>query len=320
MFVDAMRGVDPTIKIVACGATLYEINTTNRHHRLLPKEKVPYKYGSLEDWDGQLFANDVDYMDYIAEHAYPFFGNAYDTTQGKFVPVQDSLPERIRKTPNRIKGAAEAMHEYQRRFPVLKEKNITYFIDEWSSGGRGFEGTLTVAETMHEIFRNTDVYTMSGYTGFTGNVSFNSNEAIYTATGLFFKLYREHFGTIPVTVTGNSPQKEVRGTVLVDKPEVPSGSETYPLDVMGALSTDKKKLTLSIINPTFNDREIDISVTGVSMKKGCNMYQIKAPDIRATNMVGRIPRITVVNSKLAAVPVTFKVAPLSITLYEFDVI
>jgi len=318
MFADSMRKVDPTIKIVACGATLYEINTTNRHHRLLPAARIPYKYGSLEDWNGQLFKSNLDFMDFIAEHAYPNFNNAFDTVQQKFVPVQDSLAERIRKTPNRIKGAAEAMYEYHKIYPGVKEKNIKYFIDEWSSGRRGFEGTLSVALTMHEIFRYTDVYHMSGYTGFTGNVSFNSNEAIYSSTGLFFKLYREKFGTIPLNVTGNSPQKEVKGAVLVDKPEVPSGSATYPLDVMAALSADMKKLTVSIVNPTFTDQNIDISFPGVSMKKGCNVYQIKAPSITASNMVGMSPKINIVSSRLSAIPISFKVPPISITLYEID--
>jgi alpha-L-arabinofuranosidase len=320
MFADAMRKIDPSIKIVACGATLYEINTTNRHHRLFPKEKVPYKYGSLEDWNGQLFANNLEDMDYIAEHAYPYFGFAYDTTQQKFLPVQDSLPERVRKTANRIRGAAEAMHEYQKRFPMVKEKNITYFMDEWSAGGRGsFEGTLSVAEVMHEIFRNTDVYTMSGFTGFTSNVVWNANEATYSSIGLFFKLYREKFGTLPLTITGNIPQKMMKGVVMVDIPEKSSGSDTYPLDVMAALTADMKKLTLSIINPTFTDQEIDISFSGVSLKNEGSYSKIQAPYLRAVNRPGEQPKITVENSRMESVPGTFRVGPLSINLYELEV-
>jgi alpha-N-arabinofuranosidase len=331
MFVEAMRKVDPTIKIVACGATIFEINThhneINPHHILspnnprviLPVEKVPYKYGSLEDWSYQLLANDADYFDYLSEHVYPAFGSAYDESQQKFVAVQDSLPERVRKTANRIKAAAEAMHEYMRRLPELKAKNITYFLNEWSSGRRGFERTLVVGEAMHEIFRNSDVYTMSGYTSYTGNIAWNANEAVYSSIGLFFKLYREHFGTIPLTITGDSPQKELRGIVLVDIPEKSSGSDTYPLDVMAALSADKKKLTLSIINPTFTDQEIDISFSGVSFKAGCDSYQIQGPSITAANLPGEKPQITVVNSRMETVPGTFKVTPLSITLYEMVV-
>jgi alpha-L-arabinofuranosidase len=319
MFADSMRKVDPTIKIVACGATLYEINTTNRYHRLFPVEKIPYQYGSPEDWSGNLLSGASDYMDYLSEHVYVFYNHAYDAAQQKFVLVQDSLPERVRKASNRIKGAAEAMHEYVRRIPELKDKNITFFLDEWVSGSRGFEGTLGVALGMHEIFRNTDVYTMSGFTSFASNVSWNANEAVYTSIGLFFKVYREKFGIIPLTISGNSPQKEVMGTVLVDKPEKPSGSDTYPLDVMAALSADRKKMTLSIINPTFTEQEISISFEGITLNNGCNINQIKSPSLKAENIVGERPEINVVNSRLKTTPGTFSIAPLSITLYEMSV-
>jgi alpha-N-arabinofuranosidase len=319
MFADAMRKVDPTIKIVVCGATLYEINTTNRHHRLLPvNARLPYKYGSPEDWNGQLFANDLNEMDYIAEHAYPFYGNAYDTVQQKFVPVRDSLPERVRKTPNRIKAAAEAMYEYQKRFPEIKAKNITYFMDEWSTGGRGFDGALVVALTMHEMFRYTDLYTMSGLTGFPSNISWNARAVVYSPIGLFYKLYREKFGAIPLKISGNSPQKEVQGAYLVDKPEKPSGSDTYPLDVMAALSADKSKMTVSIVNPTYSDQEIDLSFTGVSLKQGGNVYTIKAPSLRSVNRPEREPVVSVVENRLETPPGTFKIPALSINLYEFE--
>ncbi len=319
MFADAMRKVDPTIKIVASGATLTEINTDTRLHRMFPRNaRIPFKFGTPEDWDGQLFANDLDCMDYISEHAYPYFGYAFDTVQQKFLPVKDSLPERLRKTPNRIKSSAESMHEYQKRFPKLKEKNIKYFMDEWSTGGRAFDGTLVVALTMHEIFRYTDLYEMSGLTGFTSNIAWNPRSVVYSSTGLFYKLYREKFGTIPIKVTGNSPQKELRGTVLVDKPAEPSGSPTYPLDVMAALSQDKSRLTLSVVNPTNSDQEIDISFEGISLKQNGNVYRIKAPDLRSANRPEKEPVITIVENKLDQIPGTFEIPALSITLYEFE--
>ncbi|MGA2406085.1 MAG: hypothetical protein ABSF81_04960 [Bacteroidales bacterium] len=320
MFADAMRKVDPSIKIVASGATVFEINSTNRHHRLKPVEKVPYQYGSLEDWSGKLLEEDSNYFDYLAEHVYPEVGAAYDTNLQKFVPVKDSLAERVRRVPNRIKGAAEAMHEYVKRMPKLKEKNITFFIDEWTGAfSGGVESTLDAAEGMHEMFRNTDVITMGGYTAFSSNIAWNANFAVFSPIGLFFKLYRQHFGTLPLTITGNTPQKEVKGTVLVDKPTVSSGNDTYPLDVMAALTADRKKLTLSIINPTFADQEIDISFNGVALKEGCESYQIHAPSLRAGNRPGQQPEITVVSSRLQTVPRTFKVSPLSITLFVMDI-
>jgi alpha-N-arabinofuranosidase len=159
---------------------------------------------------------------------------------------------------------------------------------------------------------------MSGLTGFTSNISWNARNVVYSPTGLFYRLYREKFGTIPLKVTGNSPQKEVQGTVLVDKPEKPSGSETYPLDVMAALSQDKNKLTLSIVNPTFSEQEIDISFAGISLKQGGNVYVIKAPGLRSVNRPEKDPVVTVAESKLDAIPVTYKIPPLSISLYVFE--
>lgn len=144
----------------------------------------------------------------------------------------------------------------------------------------------------------------------------NANTAAYSSIGLFFKLYRERFGTLPLTVTGNLPQKTMKGTVMVDIPEKSSGSDTYPLDVMAALSADKQKLTLSIVNPTFTEQDIDLSFNGVKLKQGYDSYQIKAPFLRAVNRPGEDPKISVVNSRIESIPGTFKVSPLSITLYE----
>jgi alpha-L-arabinofuranosidase len=132
-------------------------------------------------------------------------------------------------------------------------------------------------------------------------------------------LYRQHFGTIPLKVTGNSPQKEVQGTLLVDKPEKPSGSETYPLDVMAALSSDNSTITVSIINPTYTDQEIDISFSGVNIKQGGTLYTIISPSLTAVNRPENNPRVSIVENKLESTPGTFKIAPLSINLYEFGI-
>jgi hypothetical protein len=46
LFADALREVDPTIKIVASGATPFETGTTSRHHRPPLPARLPYEYGS----------------------------------------------------------------------------------------------------------------------------------------------------------------------------------------------------------------------------------------------------------------------------------
>ena len=51
---------------------------------------------------------------------------------------------------------------------------------------------------------------------------------------MLFKMYRDHFGTIPVEVTGDSPQPKPTFPAGGDQPAVNPGSDTYPLDVSAA--------------------------------------------------------------------------------------
>jgi len=47
---------------------------------------------------------------------------------------------------------------------------------------------------------------MAAFTMGISALDYSDTDATYNTNGLTFKLYREHFGTIPVEVTGNSPQ------------------------------------------------------------------------------------------------------------------
>ena len=63
------------------------------------------------------------------------------------------------------------------------------------------------AWAFHEMFRHSDVFQMGAFTFATAMMSSNRTEATLNPTGLLFKMYRDHFGTIPVaSVTGDSPQ------------------------------------------------------------------------------------------------------------------
>ncbi len=320
MFAKAMRKVDPTIKIVASGATVFEASTIARLHRKPLPAKLPYEYGTAQDWSGNLLEHSADYFEYLAEHLYPMFDSAFDVNEQKFVKVEDSLIDRIRRVPNRVRCTVEAWEEYLKRMPQLKDKNIKLVIDEWAGGGwGGFTSTLCAAEGLHEMFRHSDVIKMGAYTAFTSCLAFDGGDSCYSATGLVFRLYRQHFGTIPIEVTGNSPQKSVKGTVGVDKPKVSSGSDTYPLDVVAALSSDRKAVTVAIVNPTESIQKINIDFKGVELQGKARMWEIAAADINARNVVGQKPEVEIVESPLKEVPKMLEVAPISISLYEFEV-
>jgi len=319
MFAKTMRQVDSSIEIVASGATVFETSTTARHHRKPLPAKLPYEYGTPQDWSGKLLERSSDYFEYLAEHLYPVTNSAFDVNEQKFVRTQDPLIDQIRRVPNRVRCTVEAWEEYLRTMPHLKDKNIKLAIDEWAGGGWGYAGTLCAAEGLHEMFRHSGLIKMGAYTAFTSCLAFDGAESCYSATGLVFYLYRHHFGTIPVEVTGNSPQHPVKGTVGVDKPAVSSGSDTYPLDVAAALSSDRKFLTVAIVNPTESIQKINVNFKSIELQDNALKWEIVAANINARNVAGQKPQVEIVQSPLEQVPKILEIAPISISLYEFEV-
>jgi len=86
----------------------------------------------------------------------------------------------------------------------------------------------------------------------------------YRMEALVIKVLHDRFAVaLPVAVTGETPQRAIKGTLWVDLPEHPSGSPTCPLDVFAALSADRRKLAISIVNPTETAQDCDLNVTGV---------------------------------------------------------
>jgi alpha-N-arabinofuranosidase len=320
MFARAMLDVDPDIRLIASGATPFETSTTARHHRKPLPDMLPYQYGSREDWSYQLLAHASDNFHFLAEHLYPVTSHAFVADSQKFVDVDDPLVDQVRRVPNRVRAVAESWEEYINRIPGLKEKNITFAIDEWTGGGwrSPFMRTLCAAEGLHEIFRHSEIVTMGGYTAVTSCIRWDVNDACYSSVGLLFKLYRHHFGTLPLEVTGNSPQKPVKGTIGVDKPAVSSGSDTYPLDVMAALTGDRKMVTVAVVNPTETAQEIKLEFSEAKLRNHAKQYLIAGPDLKTDNNPGEKPAIEIRESETNKIPGKTEVMPLSITLFKLE--
>ena len=317
-FARAMRQVDPSIKLIASGATPFETSTTARHHRKPLPAKLPYEFGSRQDWSGQLLQHASHNIDLLAEHLYPVTTQAFDVDSQKFVSVDDPVVDQVRRVPNRVKAAADSWQKYVDAMPRLKDSNITFAIDEWTGGGwgSGFVRTLCAAGGLHEMFRHSDIITIGGYTAVTSNVRFTQTDATFTSIGLLFKLYRHHFGTVPVAVLGDSPQHPVEGTIGVDRPEETSGSDTYPLDIAAALTEDRKTITVAITNPTESLQELDLRWKGTEITGEATKYQIAVPELNVRNEPGKEPVIRIEESSVRDIGTSQQIAPWSITLYE----
>ncbi|MEO8593729.1 MAG: alpha-N-arabinofuranosidase [Candidatus Solibacter sp.] len=343
--VEAMRKVDPKIKVTLSGATPCErsVGGAEKIGNFFPSEweppitaKLPHEFGSHEDWTGWLLANcaeNVDNVDYVSEHTYAYPRLAFDVQKQKFVDAsKDPLEVQARRLSNRAGEAFEAWQKYVAKMPKLKAKNIKFIFDEWGCRHRNPDGTsyqpagmltpLSYALFFNEVFRRSDMVGASCATGGLGTVLVdNAGEpAGYTAEGLVMKLMHNHFGNaLPAQVSGNSPQQAVPGTPYVDTPSVPIGTSTFPLDFCAALSSDKKKLILSVINPTETARQFTPKITGVTLRGAGKLWQIAAPNVNASNQAGRPPAVQIVEQAQSGLTGTVQVPAISVSVYEFDV-
>ncbi len=339
--VEAMKKVDPNIKVTVSGASICEksIGGAEKKGEFFPDkwepsvpDKLPFEFGSLDDWDGWLLQNSADNIDHLSEHTYAYPDLAFDAEKQRFVDVQDALQFKTRRMANRAGEAIEAWQKYLETMPSLRQRNIKFIFDEWGVRYRSADGKnhrapgmispLSYALFLHELFRNSGMVAASCPTGGLYTVLIdNTGEAVgFAPEGLVMKLMANHFtGALPLKVGGNSPQQPVQGTPFVDIPTVPIGSPTYPLDVMAALSGDRETLILSVVNPTEEEHEFSPRVAGVKLSAQGKLWQIAAPNVNATNEVGKQPAVDIVESPQGALSENMRVPAISVNVYEFKV-
>jgi alpha-N-arabinofuranosidase len=339
--VEAMKTVDPSIKVTASSASIAEksLGGAEKKNEFFPdiwaplvQEKLPYEFGSLNDWDGWLLANSADHIDYLSEHTYAYPDLAFDAEKQRFVDVQDPLQFRTRRMANRIGEAFEAWQKYVEKMPSLKEKNIKFIFDEWgirnrSADGKshpatGMVGPLSYALFLHELFRHSDMVAASCPTGGLFTVLIDDiGEAVgFSAEGLVMKLMANHFtGALPLEVSGNTPQQPVRGTPMVDMGSKPTGSPTYPLDVLAALSGDRKTFLLSVINPTEEAQEFSPRIAAVKLRGPGKLWQIAAANINTANEPGKKPAVEILEYPQKTLAEKVQVPPISVNVYEFEI-
>ena len=160
---------------------------------------------------------------------------------------------------------------------------------------------------------------MAGFTFATSLMSADRTDAVLNPAGLLFKLYRDHFGTLPVEVDGQSPQPAPKHPLGGEEPKVNAGSDTFPLDVAAALATDRKALTVAVINPTESEQRLDLVVKGINLAGHGLFWRMAPKDLNATIVVGQTPQVEVESHSLDAVPKAVTIAPFSVNLYELPV-
>ena len=321
MFAKAMRKVDPTIKLIAAGA-MPDAMTGSKQAKRLNGQIVP-DYLSPADWSGNLLAHCLDNMDLLSEHFYSTSGQRTDLEKGEKVSTgPQTLIEWERAPATQVRAKYEHYQEYLKRIPELKAKPVPVSLDEWAYIGAppdSYKVVPAYAWAFHEMFRHSDLYQLGAFTFATAMISEDRTNAVLSPTGLLFKMYREHFGTIPVQVSGDSPQPKPLYPAGGDQPAVNPGSDTYPLDVSAALSDDHKTLTFAVLNPSDSEQRLNISINGAKLSNQGHLWRMAPSSVDATITVGQKPGVEVEEKEVTSVPDTVSVPPFSVNIYSFAV-
>ncbi|MBN2442633.1 MAG: hypothetical protein JXJ04_14860 [Spirochaetales bacterium] len=320
LFAAMMRHVDPGITLIASGA-MPDTMTGSTESLNLGDKLIPDYLGPA-DWTGNLFLNCLDNMDMISEHYYNY-NTHFDLSLAQQVPndPDEPLVDWMRRPANHIRIKYEEYQEYLKLIPGLKKKPVPIALDEYAYIAFPFNYKLVPAYAwnFHEMFRYSDLYQLGALTFITSMFSASGGEVVLTPTGMLFKLYRDHFGTIPVDVRGNSPQPEPRDPPGGEQPVVNAGSDTFPLDVAAAWTADYKVLTVAVVNPTESARTLHMEINDARLSgKGVLYYM--APDSLTANVVaGEEPGVTIEKELLESLPANPTFAPYSVSIYEFRV-
>jgi alpha-N-arabinofuranosidase len=321
MFAKAMRRVDPTIMLIAAGA-MPDAMTGSKQAKRLNGQIVP-DYLSPGDWSGNLLAHCLDNMDMLSEHFYSSSGKRTDLQTGEKVDVgSQSLIEWERAPATQVRSKYEHYQEYLKRIPELKAKPVPISLDEWAYIGaspNSYKVVPAYAWAFQEMFRHSDLYQLGAFTFATAMISEDRTDAVLNPTGLLFKMYREHFGTIPVQVSGDSPQPKPIYPAGGDQPAVNPGSDTYPLDVSAAFGDDRKTLTFAVLNPSDSEQHLQLAIDGVKLASQGHVWRMAPSSVDATITVGQKPGVEVQEQGLTSVPDAMDVPPFSVNIYSFAV-
>ena len=155
----AMKAVDNSIKLVACGSSWYS-------------------QGAWDEWNRKVIAGVGDRVDYISIHSY--WENSPDY-YGLMGASAMTFEERIKLTANEIESIST----------IKGYKNSIHIsVDEWGSFGRSFLNVLPVAQSLNSFIRHADVVKMGNFTMMTSLLSNDPQKGTFKSPLFYtFKLF-----------------------------------------------------------------------------------------------------------------------------------
>jgi alpha-N-arabinofuranosidase len=268
--VDAIRAIDPNAHVVGVG--------------------------SVGAWDEAILKGSASHMDLLSEHTYR-----------KEIKDVEAHSRQLAADIDRI---AQAHRFYRTSIPELSGRDIRIAMDEWNYwygpyvyGELGVQyhlkDALGIARGLHSFFRNSDIYFMANYAqtvNVIGAIKTSRTAAVLDTTGLVLKLYGNHFGTVPVLISG----------------------QTGKLDVSVALTNDRKAVTIAVVNPTGSSDRLTLDLGPVKTSGEGTKWTITGSDPMAANVPGSAPNVVLREEPFVSGPSGLEVGPYSIALYRLE--
>lgn len=314
-FAAAMRAKDPAIILIASGAMPDQMHAKDAKENA-SLDSIQPRFGTEQDWTGGLIAGAWGTFDGISEHW-------YDRAEKRpEAPADEELIEFARSPSNQVRMKADEWSIYRQRFPAMRDKHIFLSMDEYAYIGAppNLKLSLAYAMVLQEMLRHSDAMTMGAFTTGASTMDVTPTGSVLNSTGEVFALYGEHFGagTLPLAVTGNAPQPSPTYPIGFDHPQVRAGSDTYPLDVIAALSPDRRWLRLGVINATPNQQSLDVKVHGARIRGAGHAWRLTGKSLQSANRVGQEPEVTIDGIATPRAE-RLRVAPLSVSIYEYPI-
>lgn len=285
---EAMWKVDPALALVAVG----DLTTINKEHD-------PDQAKSGKTCSHIMLEECASHMTMLSEHFYS--GRVPWTQAGR-----PDLLTHVGQARKAIREKAEGHRTLQASLPNLGGKLMPIAMDEWNYWHREYaygelgcvyelSDGLGIAAGLHEYFRQSDLIHMAHYAqtvNVIGAIKTSKIAAEMETTGLVLQLYRARFGQIPLQLTGAFGE----------------------LDVSAALTTDRRTLTVAVVNPTAAAVDLSLALTGLNPAGGATRWHITGPDQLAHNTPGKPRVVDIVRTDASASALT--VPALSCALFE----
>ncbi len=252
----AMLDVDPDLYLVGVG----DLGRFNRRHD--PDQRQPWSRGMLEACG--------DMMSALSEHFYV----------GR---EQDDVAAHVAQIVDAVHNKAEGHRRMQAQVEGLGGRIVPIAMDEWNYwypryvyGELGcvyrLRDALGIAAGLHEYFRNSDIIHMAHYAqtvNVIGCIKTTKTGAFLSTTALPLVIYRQHWGTVPLAVSGDA--------------------EVVSLDVAAARTDDGRAITVGIVNPNGEAQTLRLDVDGAKLADWAELWRVAGDDPTAHNTVDQQP-------------------------------